>query len=101
MMLRFIKRSRLWSCAIAILMAAQVALAFHTVEHQVGAEDFSQAEHCALCQVASGMDAPPAVAAVEPVTAPLDFVRPTPSAPVPSVAPASGFHARAPPTSFV
>lgn len=67
MNLRAIKHSRLWSFAIALLMVAQVALALHSLHHQIKPDALAAGEHCTLCQVAQTMAPPPVVVAVIPV----------------------------------
>lgn len=97
MILKTIKPSRLWSLAIALLMAAQVALALHSLHHQIKPDALAAVEHCTLCHVAATIAPPPVVLAVIPVgeaiavadvCAPLALV---------AAAPAAPFRARAPP----
>ena len=100
MSLRQIKQSSLWSFVIALLVAAQFALAVHTLEHKFNPDLAAQGEECALCQVASTMAPGPAT---EPLATPnfyvfvsvLAFISPLPCA----VASPAGFRSRAPPLS--
>jgi len=54
MMLRAIKSSGLWSVVAALLLAAQMALSLHYVEHKFTV-DASAGGDCVICQVASTM----------------------------------------------
>jgi hypothetical protein len=99
MMLRRLKQSGLWSVLVALLMAAQLALAFHGVEHKIH-PGLLQGDECALCQVASTMAPAPTA---EPVAAPslyasilVDSI--VKALPRVSASPA-GFRSRAPPSS--
>jgi len=97
MILKSIKHSRLWSFAIALLMAAQVALALHSLHHQIKPDALVAGEHCTLCQVASTLAPPPVVLAVIPVgeaIAVADEIVPLERL---TAAPAAAFRSRAPP----
>jgi hypothetical protein len=95
---RILKQSRLWSIAVAVLIAAQVALALHGVEHKfdLGAPP---SDHCALCQVVSTLAPGPAA---DPIAAPTlhELTRVAAVfAPQPRIFPSpAGFRSRAPPT---
>ncbi|MBY0512248.1 MAG: hypothetical protein K2P94_19105 [Rhodospirillaceae bacterium] len=97
MMLRALKQSRFWPIALALLMAAQLALAFHGVEHKY---EFVApiGDGCALCHVASVMAPGPSAG---PIAAPtfheLAQIAPLAAAP-PRILPSpAGFRSRAPP----
>ncbi len=96
MILKTIKHSRLWSLAIALLMAAQVALALHSLHHQIKPDALAASEHCTLCQVASTM-APPVVLAVIPVGEAFAVADVFVPAHLIAAAPAAAFRSRAPP----
>ena len=100
MMLRTIKKSGLWSFVIAVLMAAQFALAFHSLEHKFN-PDAAPGDECALCQVASTMALGPTAelvaAPVRLVFVGVDVV--VLDAPREAASPA-GFRSRAPPLSL-
>jgi len=99
-MMHCFKRSGLWMFAIALLMAAQVALALHTVDHQFSA-DATASEHCTLCHTATAMAPAPVAEAPAPV---LDVLATAPEATVSFLVPATsvaGFRSRAPPASLV
>jgi hypothetical protein len=96
-MIHAIKKSGFWSAMIALLMAAQLGLAFHSLEHKFNAGTL-QGDDCALCQVASTMAPGPTA---EPIAAPNFYVLVTNdtvavSLPRVSASPA-GFRSRAPP----
>jgi hypothetical protein len=99
MMVKSLKQSRFWAFAIAVLVAAQLALALHSFEHRFNPDVF-KADECALCQVASTMAAGPASVAIslpnfEFFVRELGFVA---QATRPVIHPA-GFSSRAPPLS--
>jgi len=101
MTLRGIKSSRFWSCAIALLVAVQLALALHSFNHDFNSDAVTRGDECAVCHVASNMAPAPADAVIAPVSyiiaAVIADVLP---APVPA-APPAGFRSRAPPISLV
>jgi hypothetical protein len=95
MMVQGLKRTGLWSFVIALVMAAQVAFAFHHLEHKF--EAHVPGDECAICHVISTAAPPPEA---ETVAAPVETELTR------AVAPASsfvhsvyliGFQARAPP----
>ncbi len=97
MMLGTLKRLRLWSVLASLLMAAQIGLALHTVEHKFTSASAAVGEHCTLCKVASGMAAAPTAPAIAPAEYVLGFVDTfVVSAPI-SAAPEVAFRSRAPP----
>jgi hypothetical protein len=96
-MLRTLKQSRFWSVLVTLLMAAQLGLAFHSLEHTFDS-GLPANDHCALCQVASTMASGPAA---EPIAAPSLYAFVTVAAVITpllrtSASPA-GFRSRAPP----
>ena len=96
--IRAIRRSRLWSFVVPLLLLAQLALALHQLNHRIHPEITGLGNDCTLCHFASNMAAAP-----EPTT----FVPPVLSASdrivaAPQAAPrqnwsTSGFRSRAPP----
>jgi hypothetical protein len=97
MMLRALKHSRFWSAMVALLMAAQLGLAFHSLEHKFEA-GLSPSDHCALCQVASAMGPGPASQLLAPPNLHELTASDTVATPPPHVLAApSGFRSRAPP----
>ncbi len=99
MMTRAFKRSSLWSCIVALVMAAQFAFAFHHLQHPLIPDASAQSDECALCHgVSSSAPLPDLLV----VTAPSHYVvvyAGIPEAPVYLAAPRIGFRARAPPIS--
>ncbi len=61
-MTRIFRHSRIWSFAVALLIAAQLGLSFHIFQDKIG--DLTRGDDCALCQVASSMSAAPTAAAL-------------------------------------
>lgn len=86
-----------WSVMIALLMAAQIGLALHSVEHKFSSDAATVQDHCALCKVASSMAAAPAAPPIAPVEYVLAIVDPFVVASLVSAAPAPAFRSRAPP----
>ena len=99
MMLGTLKRLRLWSIVAFLLMAAQIGLALHTVEHKFTNDSAVASEHCTLCKVASGMAAAPAAPAIAPVAYVLAVVDTFVVTTLIAGAPAPAFRSRAPPTT--
>jgi len=100
MMLQTFKRSGLWMFAIALLMAAQLALTLHTVDHQLGLDGGAASEHCTLCHAATAMAPAPTGELPTPT---LRVLGSLPEAVPQSYIPATfvaGFRARAPPVSI-
>lgn len=97
MMLRTLKHTRFWYAAVALLMVAQLALAFHSVEHKFDIAP-PLGDHCALCQVASTMaPGPSAELIAAPTLHALTHVAPR-AVPQPRNLPSpAGFRSRAPP----
>jgi len=99
MMLRTIKRSGFWSWAIAILMAAQFALAFHSFEHKFNPASTWHGEECALCHVASTTTPEPSVVLQGPTSHVVErIVAVVAPLAIPAAA-VAGFRSRAPPLS--
>ena len=97
MMVQGFKRSGLWSFAIALVMAAQLAFSFHHLEHKFDLN--APTDECALCHGISTA-APPSEAAL--VVAPVGYEPAPVAAPVSIFAyslSVAGFRARAPPLS--
>jgi len=97
MMFRALTRLRLWPALVAVLVAAQMALSFHAVEHALSA---APPEECVICHVTHTATPGPSAAAIATpnlylLARIIAFVPPLPSV---SVSPA-GFLARAPPAS--
>ncbi len=92
-------RNRLWSFVVALLLAAQVALGIHQLEHRLHPE-LSASNECSLCQFASAMlDGPQAPAIVVPTFAFIERLESIPEA-TPTLGNAvAGFRSRAPPIS--
>lgn len=95
MMVQGFKRSGLWSFVIALVMAVQVAFAFHHLEHKF--EAHAPGDECAICHVISTA-APPSEAetVAAPVVTGLTQIVASASSFVHSVY-LTGFRARAPP----
>ena len=99
MMLRTIKRSGFWSLAIAILMAAQFALAFHSFEHKFNPASTWHCEECALCHVASTAAPEPTVVLQAPTSNAIDRVVAVTASQIILAVAVAGFRSRAPPLS--
>ena len=100
MILRTLKKSSLWSFAVAILMAAQLALTFHHLQHKMNPDVTAQGEDCAVCQVASTMAPGPAAQPVMPPAINALLLRFSCIAAGPGqAAVVAGFRSRAPPIS--
>lgn len=99
MILGTLKHSRFWSFAVAVLMAALIALALHTLHHQIKPDALTAGEQCTLCHVVSTMAPPPVVLAVIPVSDAIAVADAIISMELVAAAPAAAFRARAPPIS--
>jgi len=97
MMLRTLKRSWLWSLAISLLMAAQIALALHSVHHEFSSDIDTSSDACAICQVASAMSAAPDAVSIEPASYFVTRAAVPAPPPIYSAAITAAFQARAPP----
>lgn len=99
-MIKSIKHTRLWSFAIALLVAAQVALALHSLHHQIKPDALVAGDQCTLCQVVSTMAPPPVVLAVIPVGEAIAVADEIVPLELLTTAPTAAFRSRAPPQSL-
>jgi hypothetical protein len=63
--MKFRGLKKFWSIVAALLMAAQIGLAFHAVDHQFTSD--ASVEHCVLCKVSQTMAAAPSAPAIAPI----------------------------------
>jgi hypothetical protein len=89
----------LWSLVVSLLLAAQVALGVHQLEHRLN-PDLVTSDDCALCHFASAATAGPEPQIIVPPTLTMveriEFTLPT----LPLIArDVAGFRSRAPPVS--
>ncbi len=94
------RRGRLWSIAIAMMLLAQFALAFHGLNHRIHPEAASLGGDCALCQVASNMaPAPESVTLAPPALSVGEYIAVAEQIAPRRSWPTAGFRSRAPPLS--
>lgn len=99
MMLRDFKRFRFWSVLVALLVAAQIGIALHVVEHKFTGDAAAAQEHCTLCKVTTAMAAAPAAPAIAPAEYSIGIADTCVAALLFTAAPTAAFRSRAPPTA--
>ncbi len=94
------RRPWLWSLVVSMLLAAQVALGVHQLEHRLN-PDIVTTDECALCHFASASTAGPEPQAVVPPTLNVvEYVEPAAQTLPLTARRVAGFRSRAPPTSL-